>query len=129
MACPLTSCELAQIAAASADCLFDSCQIAPRVETSSGPYSTPAWTYGATIACGFQALSNSEADGSQFGTNKARLRVPIGTAITSGSRVKIISKFGATLTTSPTFAVVGEPSRGAAFLTCDLDYVAAGSES
>lgn len=125
MSCAITTCELTGIAAGITATYLDTCQIGTRTNTASGPYQNLSWSYATAIPCGFQALSSAESgDGSQFGTNKARVRLPRGTVITADDRVRLTKKLGTTLSTAITFAVVGEPNQGAFEVSCDLQRVA-----
>jgi len=103
----------------------DTCQIGVYGVTT-GTYSKPAYTYGAIIACGFTAKGGREtADGTQTALNSGSLRLPVGTAITSKDRIKLISRFGTTLSTAIEFRILGAPEHGPTAITLQLQAITA----
>jgi len=112
--------------AAAQDSMLDVCTVGTLSVGTSGAYTTQTIAWSANTVCGFDAGGGSETrDNAQFPTNAARLRLPLGTAITATSRVRIVSKAGVALSPQPEFKVVGAPAQGPTCLVVDLELMPA----
>lgn len=115
--------ELAEMQVAQVAHYNDTCQVGTYSETQdSFGYPSPGWTYGAVIECGFNPKGGWERASADKTVLKsdASVRLPIGTVIGPKDMVKIISRFGSTLSPSETFQVLSLPMRGPSGLLVDL---------
>lgn len=114
----VTTAELTRIKTGMGETMLDTCQIGVATEVTTGTYAVETITYGATIACGFNALikqgqgATESREGAQASTNEAVVRLPMTTAVKGADRVKIITKAGVTLTPSPVYRILGGPQYG-----------------
>jgi hypothetical protein len=123
----LTATETARIKAAQLGCMFDTCQIGTTTEAAGSVYSSTTISYATAIPCGFSAGGGRETnDGGQAVLNDGTLRVPQGTAITSTSYIKLISRCGYTLGTPEIYRVLGGPQPGPFGLIVQLQRVPTG---
>jgi hypothetical protein len=98
----------------------DACKIGVLSETVSGGHVSESYVYGSEIACGFDMAPRGESrDGAQAGVTPAVVRLPIGTAITSQSRVQITKRNGETITPQY-YSVEGDPGRGPTAIRANL---------
>jgi hypothetical protein len=103
--------EYSEIRAAASASMRDTCQIGSASATTDNDPANVTWTYATAIACGLKVTTKSEVieNGSQATVTHAELRLPWGTSVGTGNRVKMITQAGATLSPSPVYAVIGEP--------------------
>lgn len=107
--------------AAATACMRDTCQIGVQAYVSGDDPGNVTYTYSTAIPCGLKATTQGElADGSQATLTTAELRVPWGTSIKSGDRVKMTTQAGVSLTTKLLYAVDGEPYQTLAAVRCKL---------
>lgn len=102
--------EYTEMRTAATAAMRDTCKIGTASASSDNDPANVTWTYGDAIACGLKVSTRSEVDnGSQATVTDATLRLPWGTSVNTGSRIKMITQAGATLSPSPVYAVVGAP--------------------
>jgi hypothetical protein len=92
-------------------------------DDSGGTFRT--YTLGEEVPCIFSALSASEQarqDSTLF-TVAARLRVPLGTAVTRNDRVSVTKLWGDVLETPREFEVAGDPRETVGYLLVELSEV------
>lgn len=129
---PISTAETARMRAASNGSMRDTCKLGVLTETADGAYTNASVSWGATIACGLQAVTSatgsggSEANDSQTPTNQAVLRLPVGTVVDQTSRVRVYSKAGFALPTPQEYAVIGAPQYGSAHIVLNLRAITAG---
>jgi len=115
--------ELARMQATQNAAMQDTCQIGAYTAGSAGTYGMVAvtYTYGDALSCGLEHLSPREMlPSTDAPTIDARIRLPVGTTITSRDLVKITYRYGVELGTAQVYQVVGPPRRGPSGLVCDL---------
>ena len=102
--------EYTDIRTAATAAMRDTCQVGTQSAPTDNDPASVVWTYSATISCGLTVETRGETrDGAQATLTEATLRVPWGTAISTGDRIKLISQAGVVLSPSPVYAVDGEP--------------------
>ncbi len=81
-----------------------------------------SFTEGEEVACMYSPLSAAEQarDDATLASVVARVRVPVGTAVTRNDRVRITGRYGADLEDGPAFAVAGEPRETLGYLLVEL---------
>jgi head-tail adaptor len=118
--------DLTAMRAVYGDSLHDTCRLKPRtVTTATDGQEIEDWPDGVIVACGFQPTAGAEqrrADMTILAYD-ARLRLPLGTAITYLDQVRITHRYGAALATPLTFQVEGDPQQGPTGLVCLLKRV------
>jgi len=99
--------------------MTDACQIGTPT-ASTGPEPMPAsWTYGSSISC---AVSGSDvsiaAEGAQVAAGMATIRLPLSATVAANQRVKVVERWGNTV--SEVYEIVGEPMHAVTslLLTC-----------
>ncbi len=116
--------EYTRMRASANSTMYDTCKIGTVSVGSSGPYRASTVTWGNATPCGFSSgESKSELAGSQTPTNKAVLRLPIGTSITETSRVQMCTIAGIALSDKPEYRVVGSPTIGPMFITACIERI------
>jgi hypothetical protein len=118
----LTAAELAEMRECQVASLQDTCKVLAYSATTDD-YGLPkaSYTPGAAQACGFDPTSSREVqEGSQVAVVDARLRLPLGTVVTSRDRVQITHRFGEALSSPETYSIIGEPERGPVGLVLNL---------
>jgi head-tail adaptor len=115
----LSALQIAQMQHAGGELMTDTCVVQTRTATAD-TYGEMIGTYsdGDALACGFRYLSGGELATEQMRMlrTEAELRLPIGTTVTALDRVKLTKRYGAALTTTLVFEVVGPIRRGPAGL-------------
>jgi len=115
--------DLAGIRAAYEDEMGDTCVVLAYSETQDAVGAVvPGYAAGAALACLFSPVSSAEqhrADGT-LAVVVARLRLPVGTAITRRDRVQLTQRFGVDLASPLTYEIEGAPYETLGFLHCDL---------
>lgn len=110
---------LASMRTVANETMTDACQIGTPT-ASTGPEPMPsAWTYGNSIAC---AVSGSDvsnaAEGVQVAAGMATIRMPLAATVAANQRVKVVERWGNTV--SEVYEIVGEPMHAVTslLLTC-----------
>jgi len=117
---PLSATEISAMRSTQAASMGDACKIGVLTETVSGGHVSETYAYGSEIACGFDMAPRGESsDGAQAGVTPAVVRLPIGTAISSTSRVQITKRNGAAITPEY-YSVEGDPDRGPTAIRANL---------
>jgi len=101
----------------------DRCVLLTRGSAGTDEHGQPiaTWTERAATACGFGYPSPREAmGGAQVPATQGRVRLPLDTDVSNVDRVRLTHRFGAALSPTETFEVVGEPRRGPSGLALDL---------
>lgn len=82
------------------------------------------WTAGATFSCAFDSEASRELTvGAQVVITDGRLWYQKGESLTAEDRVRIVSRYGSTLTTSLSYNIVGDPQDDALLGFVDLQRV------
>jgi hypothetical protein len=100
----------------------DTCKVLAYSATADD-YGLPVVTFtpGAAIACGFDPQASREVqEGSHVAVVDGRLRLPLGTAVTSKDRIQVTHRFGEALSSPETYSIIGEPERGPTGLVLNL---------
>lgn len=122
---PLSATELAQMQATADDSMMDTCLIAESdldgsaVDWEGADPGDHGYDFsGASeVACGLNMPKAAESDGgAQVSIAEGELRLPLDTAITPTSRVRVTERHGVTLSPVEDYAVLGEAHRGPANL-------------
>jgi len=107
--------DLTDMRAVYASSLADTCIPMTRSTTTADDGQViESWTDGTAIACGFEPTGGTEqrrADMTVLAYD-AKLRVPLGTALTYLDKVRITYRLGTALATALTFQVEGDPQQG-----------------
>lgn len=118
--------DLAAMRAVYGKSLHDTCDLMPRTTTTADDGQVVEdWVRSGSSACGFEPTGGAEqrrADMTILAYD-AKLRLPLGTAITYLDKVKITRRYGTTLSTPLTFQVEGDPQQGPTGLVCLLKRV------
>lgn len=115
--------ELAGLRKAQEAAMMDRCTILAYHDGTPGAYGKPRQEYipGANVACGYDATARKEVmDGAQTAITDARLRLPLGTAISHLDRLRITHRLGVLLDTQPVYEIIGEPRQGPSGLLLNL---------
>lgn len=115
--------ELAAMQAAQEAHMMDRCTLDLQVVGAAGAYNyeLPTWPTGAESWCGFQPLAPDEVldQGADVPVADGKMRLPLGTALSSEDRVTLIERHGVAITPE-TYEVVGEEQRGPSGLVVSL---------
>jgi len=115
--------DLAMMRADQADALWDTCVVQTQSVTAD-TYGQPIETFtdGAAISCRFVPSQGTEIWRSNSVITRigAKVRLPLGTAITPKDRVKITHRFGVALTTPLVFGVDDVGAMGPTCFTVNL---------
>lgn len=123
--------ERTRLRATMAETLLDSCRILAYTTGAADAYGMSAVTYtaGSEIACGYEPTASDEVQReNQVIVTDGKLRLPIGTTVTTSDRVLVTKKLGETLTTQPTYEIVGLV-QGPTAIVLDLAIVTDGSDA
>ena len=101
----------------------DECQLGTDVENTSAhttdPDGTPDWSYATAIPCGVEIEEVGQGESDEQGQatiTNAKIRLPVGAALTGVQRIRVTKRYGTTLGIPEIYAVDGSPLRGAAGL-------------
>jgi predicted RecA/RadA family phage recombinase len=120
---PVSATEFSRMADTQEVVMHDRCKVGVLAQTADGPYRSDTFTYGDEIACGINQTPAGEAsDGSEAGVTGVTCRLPLGTAVTSTSRVRVTKRCG-TDTTDEDYAVEGDPHVGQTCIVVNLQRV------
>ena len=120
---PFTPGEMADLQLTQDGAMMDTCVIVIWSQGAADTYGKPknVYTPGDQLACGFNATARREVmDGAQVAITDAQMRLPIGTEIGHLDQVQVTHRHGVRLSTPLTFAILGEPRRGASGLLLNL---------
>lgn len=120
----LPSAELSMLRAAAEYEMHDTCKIGSPSGADRGEPTKISYNYGSAVACGFNSGTQSESSGGSEATlTPAIIRLPIGTILSSSSRLQITHRQGEVLSVPEIFAVIGEARRGMTALVTQVRMV------
>lgn len=102
--------------------MMDTCVIMAFADGAINDYGNPSnvYTDGSPTICGYKPTGTREVQqGNETVLIDAELRLPIATVIKPTDQVRLIKRFGESIT-ALTFAVVGQPARGPSGLVVKL---------
>lgn len=115
----LPAAEISALREASEATMGDACKIGTQTQSGWGVNPSESWTYGAPVDCGVDTSRSRQAmDGSEATLTDALIRLPQGTTIGTGSRIKVTYRHGAALAEPEVYAVLGAPRNGLSCIVC-----------
>jgi hypothetical protein len=123
--------ERTRLRATMGETLLDSCRILVYTTGAADAYGVSAITYiaGSEINCGYEPTASKEVQReNQVIVTDGKLRLPIVTAVTTSDRILVTRKIGETLTTQPTYEIVGLV-QGPTAIVLDLALVTDGTDA
>ena len=102
--------------------MMDQCQIMRYSETfDAAHFPVPAWTAEPAIACGLEMANGKRQRKAELTAIAwdARIRLPIGTTLDVRDRIKLIKKYGETVT-AITYELMSPASQGPSGLVAQL---------
>lgn len=107
--------ELEEIRAVEvAESLRDTCLVGEPIPAVPPEPASPGYVFGSTpVACGISVTTPTQVlDGSRTVLAEILVRLPWTLAVPAGSRLRVISRQGVTLSEAEDYAVLGIPARG-----------------
>lgn len=121
-----TTAELSRMQGTQDSAMQDTCQIGVYSRTQDGYGApVPTYTYGTAIVCGFDPKGGQEnwrRDMTPVHVD-ATVRLPIDTSLETTDRIKIVTRFGVTLSDPMVFEIIQIAQRGPSGLVLDLKEV------
>lgn len=122
----LTAAELAEWRADVAVTFWDTCVVQTYTVGTPDAHGQAVitWVDGSAIACGFRFNTPRMIQGAPdvpVRISEATVRLPLGTTIATGDRIKITKRQDAMLTTALVFEIIGHSRPGPSCLVLDLE--------
>ena len=122
----LSAAELAEYRADVEDTFWDTCVMQAYTVGTADGHGQPAITYvdGSALACGFKFNTPRMIQGAPdvpVRVSEATVRLPLGTTIAAGDRIKVTKRQGVTLSAALVFEIIGHARQGLGCLVLDLE--------
>lgn len=122
----LSATQTAQIRSENVSLMHDTCVVQTYTVGTADGHGQPAITYvdGSAIVCGFKFNTPRMIQGAPdvpIRISEATVRLPLGTTIAAGDRIKITKRQGVALSTALVFEIIGHSRQGLGCLIVDLE--------